>query len=86
MKQVSRQQKIMEKLSQQRKATKSSNPSLAPQERETEFNMKKQGNVSPPKLNDSTIQNLNASEVDEISNNELKRTWIRMINKIKVDM
>jgi hypothetical protein len=45
--------------------------------------MKKQGNTSPPKVNNSTIKDLNDGEVDEISNNKLKITRIRMINKIK---
>jgi F0F1-type ATP synthase membrane subunit b/b' len=40
--------------------------------------------MSPSKVNNSTIRALNHSEVDEISNNELKR--IRsMINEIKKD-
>jgi hypothetical protein len=38
--------------------------------------------VSPPKVNNSTIKDLNNSEVDEISNDELKRT-IRIINEIR---
>jgi hypothetical protein len=49
-------------------------------------NMKKEGNISPPKVNNSTIKDLNNSEMDEISNNEPKRTMIRMINKNKEDM
>jgi hypothetical protein len=35
--------------------------------------MKKKGNMSSPKVNNSTIKGLNDSEVDEFSNNELKR-------------
>jgi hypothetical protein len=42
--------------------------------------------MSPPKVNNSTIKDLNNSEVDEIPNNELKGMKIRMINKIKEDM
>jgi hypothetical protein len=42
--------------------------------------------MSPPKVNNSTIKDLNSSEVDEIPNNELKGMKIRMINKIKEDM
>jgi hypothetical protein len=42
--------------------------------------------MSPPKVNNSTIKELNNSEEDEIANNELKRTMIRMINEIKKDM
>jgi hypothetical protein len=38
--------------------------------------------MSPPKVNNSTIKNLNDSEVDEISNNKFKR-MIRIINEIK---
>jgi hypothetical protein len=40
--------------------------------------MKKQDNMSPPKLNNSTIKGMTDSEADEISNHELKRTVIRM--------
>jgi hypothetical protein len=47
---------------------------------------KKRGNMSPPKVNNSTIKELNNSEEDEIANNEFKRTMIRMINEIKKDM
>jgi hypothetical protein len=35
-------------------------------------NMKKSGNRSPPKVNNSIVKDLRDSEVDEISNNELK--------------
>jgi hypothetical protein len=38
------------------------------------------------KVNKSTKKDLNDSEADEISNKELKRTMIRMINEIKEDM
>jgi hypothetical protein len=46
-------------------------------------NRKKQGNISLPKVNNSTIKELNDSEADRISNNELKRKMIRIINEIK---
>jgi hypothetical protein len=36
-------------------------------------NMKNQGNMYPSKVNNSTIKDLNNSEADEISNNELKK-------------
>jgi hypothetical protein len=39
--------------------------------------------VSPPKVNNSTIKDLNNSEVDEILSNELKMMMIIMVNKIK---
>jgi Txe/YoeB family toxin of Txe-Axe toxin-antitoxin module len=42
--------------------------------------------MSPPKFNNSTIKDLNDSKVDEISNNELKRAIIRIINEIKEDI
>jgi hypothetical protein len=42
--------------------------------------------MSSPRVNNSTIKDSNNSEVDEISNNELKRTMIRMTNKIKKDL
>jgi hypothetical protein len=35
--------------------------------------MKKQGNMSPSKANNSTTKDLNDSEENEISNNELKK-------------
>jgi hypothetical protein len=35
--------------------------------------MKNQGNMYPSKVNNSTIKDLNNSEADEISNNELKK-------------
>jgi hypothetical protein len=47
---------------------------------------KKQGNMSPPKVNNSTINDLNNSEADEIADNELKRTMITTINEIKKDI
>jgi hypothetical protein len=40
--------------------------------------MKNQGNMSPPKANNSTMKDLSDSEADEISNNELKRKMIGM--------
>jgi hypothetical protein len=36
--------------------------------------------MSSPKVSNSTIKNLSDSEADEISNNELKRTMIRIIS------
>jgi hypothetical protein len=48
--------------------------------------MKKQDNMSPPKVNSSTIKDLNDSEADEMSSDDLKRTMIRTVNKIKKDM
>jgi hypothetical protein len=39
--------------------------------------------MSPPKVNNSTIKDLNNSELYEISNNELRRTLTRTVNKIK---
>jgi hypothetical protein len=47
--------------------------------------MEKQSNMSPSKVSNSTIKDLNR-ELDEISNNVLKRMMIRMINEIKEDM
>jgi hypothetical protein len=43
--------------------------------------MKKQGNMYPSNINNSTIKDLNDNEADKISNNERKRTMIKMINK-----
>jgi hypothetical protein len=48
--------------------------------------MEKQSNMFPPRVNNSTAKYLNISEVDEISNNKIKRTMRRMMNKIKEDM
>jgi hypothetical protein len=48
--------------------------------------MKKQDNMALLKVNNSKIKYLNDSEADEISNNELKRKMIRMINEIKEDL
>jgi hypothetical protein len=48
--------------------------------------MKKQSNMSPPEVNNSTIRDLNDSEMDEILNNKLKRTMLRMTNEIKEHM
>jgi hypothetical protein len=42
--------------------------------------------MSPPKVNSSTVEGLNDSEMNEISTKELKRMMARMINKIKNDM
>jgi Txe/YoeB family toxin of Txe-Axe toxin-antitoxin module len=42
--------------------------------------------MSPPKVNSSTAEGLNDSEMNEISTKELKRMVARMINKIKNDM
>jgi hypothetical protein len=42
--------------------------------------------MCPSKVNNSVIKDLNDNEVDEISNIELKRTMIRVINKIREDM
>jgi hypothetical protein len=47
---------------------------------------KNQGKVSLPKVKNSTIKDLNDSEVDEISNDELKTTMIIMANTIKEDI
>jgi hypothetical protein len=44
--------------------------------------MKNQGNIFPAKVNSSTIKDLNDSEADGSSKNELKRTMIRMIKEI----
>jgi hypothetical protein len=41
--------------------------------------------MAPPRVNNSTIKDLNDSEMDEISSNDFKIT-IRMINKIKEDI
>jgi hypothetical protein len=38
------------------------------------------------KINNHWVSDLNDNEVDKISNNELKRMMIRMINEIKEDM
>jgi hypothetical protein len=48
--------------------------------------MKKSGNRSPPKVNNSIVKDLRDSEVDEISNNELNTMMIRVINEIKDDV
>jgi hypothetical protein len=48
--------------------------------------IRKKGNMSAPKVKCSTIQGLNDSEVDKISNSDLKRTMARMVNEIKEDM
>jgi 1,2-phenylacetyl-CoA epoxidase PaaB subunit len=42
--------------------------------------------VSLWKVKNSTIKELNNSEVDEISKDKFKRTMIRMTNKIKKDL
>jgi hypothetical protein len=42
--------------------------------------------MSSPKVNNSTVKDLNDSEVNEIANNELKRAMIRLINEIKKDV
>jgi hypothetical protein len=42
--------------------------------------------MSPPNGNSFTTKELNKSEVDEISNNELKKTMTRMMNEIKEEM
>jgi hypothetical protein len=42
--------------------------------------------MSPTKVNNFKIKDLNNSETDEISNNELKRTMIRMTYKIQGDV
>jgi hypothetical protein len=47
--------------------------------------IKKQDNMTLPKDNNSTIMGSNDSEIDEILNKELKRTIIKLINKIKQD-
>jgi hypothetical protein len=47
--------------------------------------MKNQVNISPPKVNNSTVTDLHDNQGDEISNNELKNL-LTMINKIKEDM
>jgi hypothetical protein len=39
--------------------------------------------MSPPKVNISTTKDLSNSEMDEILNSEVKRTMIRMVNKLK---
>jgi hypothetical protein len=39
--------------------------------------------MSPLNDNNSTIKDLNNIEADDTSTNELKRTMIRMVNKIK---
>jgi hypothetical protein len=39
--------------------------------------------MPPPKVNNSTIRDLNNHKVYEISNNELKTTIVRMIMKLK---
>jgi hypothetical protein len=48
--------------------------------------MKKEGNMILQKINNHWVSDLNDNEVDKISNNELKRMMIRMINEIKEDM
>jgi uncharacterized Fe-S cluster-containing protein len=48
--------------------------------------MKKQDNMSPTKINNSTMKDLNDNQENEISNNELKTAIIRMGNKIEEDM
>jgi hypothetical protein len=39
--------------------------------------------MSAPKVDNSTIKNLNDGEAGEISNNEFKRAMIKIINDIK---
>jgi hypothetical protein len=46
----------------------------------------KKDNMSHSKVDKPTVQNLNSSEVDEIANNEPKRTMIRIINEIKENL
>jgi hypothetical protein len=41
--------------------------------------MKKEGKISSPKANKTTIKDLNGNETDEISKNKLNTTTIRMI-------
>jgi hypothetical protein len=45
--------------------------------------MKIQGNMTPQKVNNHTTKDMNDSEVDDISNIELKRMMTRMISEIK---
>jgi hypothetical protein len=45
--------------------------------------MKKQGNMIPQKVNNHITKDLNDSERHEISNFELKRIIVRIINKMK---
>jgi hypothetical protein len=42
--------------------------------------------MSPSKVSNSTIKDLNYSEMNEISNNEPKRTMIWTANEIKEEM
>jgi hypothetical protein len=46
-------------------------------------NTKKQGNMTPPKVNYSIIMDSNDNEVDEISDNRFKGMTIRMINEVR---
>jgi hypothetical protein len=40
------------------------------------------GNLFPPKVNNSTVEDLNDSEMNEISTRELKRMMARMYNHL----
>jgi hypothetical protein len=42
--------------------------------------------MSPPKVNDSMIMDLNNKETDKMENNELKRTMIKIISEIKEEL
>jgi hypothetical protein len=45
--------------------------------------MNKQDNTSPPKVNNSNIRDWSNGEAKEITNNELRRLMIGMMNKTK---
>jgi hypothetical protein len=48
--------------------------------------MKRQGNMTPQKLNNHTTKDLNGSKEDEISISRLKRMIKSMINEMKEDI
>jgi hypothetical protein len=49
-------------------------------------NMRKQGNMTPPRVNNSTVRDTNDSEVDESLDKEFKRMIIIMIKESKETM
>jgi hypothetical protein len=53
------------------------------QKQQKNIYMKNQGNVSPPKVNNSQITDCNDSGVNEVLDKEFKIMIVRMINKIK---